>query len=85
MLNRRRFLSVAAASAGAAILARGRKVFAASHDLIIKGGRVIDPSVGSTRSATWRSRVAASSPSSRPSRATQLKPSTRAASSSSPA
>ncbi len=45
MLNRRRFLSVAAASAGAAILARGRRVFAASYDLIIKGGRVIDPSV----------------------------------------
>src|SRR5579863_6498707 len=45
MVNRRRFLSVAAASAGAAILARGRKVFAANYDLIIKGGRVIDPSV----------------------------------------
>src|SRR5579863_3562768 len=45
MLNRRRFLSVAAASAGAAILARGRRVFAASYDLIIRGGRVIDPSV----------------------------------------
>ena len=45
MLNRRRFLSVAAASAGAAMFARGRKVFAASYDLIIKGGRVIDPSV----------------------------------------
>ncbi len=45
MLNRRRFLSVAAASAGAAIFARGRRVFAASFDLIIKGGRVIDPSV----------------------------------------
>jgi|SRR5579862_206476 dihydroorotase len=45
MLNRRRFLSVTAASAGAAILARGRKVFAASYDLVIKGGRVIDPSV----------------------------------------
>jgi dihydroorotase len=45
MLNRRRFLSVAAASAGAALFARGRKVFAASYDLIIKGGRVIDPSV----------------------------------------
>src|SRR5579862_2970952 len=45
MLNRRRFLSVTAASAGAAILARVRKVFAASYDLVIKGGRVIDPSV----------------------------------------
>jgi dihydroorotase len=45
MLNRRRFLSVAAASAGAALFARGRRVFAASYDLIIRGGRVIDPSV----------------------------------------
>lgn len=45
MLNRRRFLSVAAASAGMAMFARARKVFAASYDLIIKGGRVIDPSV----------------------------------------
>jgi dihydroorotase len=43
MLNRRRFLSVA--GAGAAMFARARKVFAASYDLIIKGGRVIDPSV----------------------------------------
>jgi dihydroorotase len=45
MLNRRRFLSFAAAGAGAAMFARARKVFAASYDLIIKGGRVIDPSV----------------------------------------
>ncbi len=45
MLNRRRFLSVAAASAGAAIFAPVQRVFAASYDLIIKGGRVIDPSV----------------------------------------
>jgi dihydroorotase len=45
MLNRRRFLSIAAASAGAAILTRERRAFAASYDLIIKGGRVIDPSV----------------------------------------
>jgi dihydroorotase len=45
MLNRRGFLSVAAASAGAAMFARVPKVFAASYDLIIKGGRVIDPSV----------------------------------------
>jgi dihydroorotase len=45
MVNRRRFLSVAAASAGAAMFARMPKVFAASYDLIIKGGRVIDPSV----------------------------------------
>jgi dihydroorotase len=45
MLNRRRFLSVAAAGAGAAVFARVPKAFAASYDLIIKGGRVIDPSV----------------------------------------
>jgi dihydroorotase len=45
MLNRRRFLSVTAASAGAAMFARVPKVFAASYDLIIRGGRVIDPSV----------------------------------------
>jgi dihydroorotase len=45
MLNRRRFLSVAAASAGAAMFARAPKVLAASYDLIIRGGRVIDPSV----------------------------------------
>ena len=43
MLSRRQFLSSAAA--GAAILARVPRVFAASYDLIIKGGRVIDPSV----------------------------------------
>src|SRR6202163_847363 len=45
MLNRRRFLSAAAASAGAALFARVREAFAASYDLIIRGGRVIDPSV----------------------------------------
>ena len=44
MLNRRQFFS--AAAAGAAMLARGAQVFAAAkYDLIIKGGRVIDPSV----------------------------------------
>src|SRR5580692_8492823 len=43
MLNRRQFFS--AAAAGAAMLARGTKAFAAKYDLIIKGGRVIDPSV----------------------------------------
>jgi dihydroorotase len=43
MLNRRQFLT--AAAAGAAILARGSRAFAAKYDLIIKGGRVIDPSV----------------------------------------
>ena len=45
MLNRRRFLSVAAAGAGTAMFARVPKVFAASYDLIIRSGRVIDPSV----------------------------------------
>jgi dihydroorotase len=43
MLNRRQFLTTAAA--GAAMLARGPRAFAAKYDLIIKGGRVIDPSV----------------------------------------
>ena len=43
MLNRRQFLTTAAA--GAALLARGPRAFAAKYDLIIKGGRVIDPSV----------------------------------------
>jgi dihydroorotase len=43
MLNRRQFLATAAA--GAAMLARGPRAFAAKYDLIIKGGRVIDPSV----------------------------------------
>ena len=43
MLNRRQFFS--AAAAGAAMLARGTKAFAATYDLIIRGGRVIDPSV----------------------------------------
>jgi dihydroorotase len=44
MLNRRQFLTAAAATAAAA-LARGTKVFAATYDLLIKGGRVIDPSL----------------------------------------
>jgi dihydroorotase len=44
MLNRRQFLTTAAAG-GAAMLARGPRAFAAKYDLIIKGGRVIDPSV----------------------------------------
>jgi dihydroorotase len=43
MLNRRQFFS--AAAAGVAMLTRGTKAFAAKYDLIIKGGRVIDPSV----------------------------------------
>ena len=44
MLNRRQFLT-AAAAAGAATLVRSAKFFAATYDLIIKGGRVIDPSL----------------------------------------
>jgi dihydroorotase len=44
MLNRRQFLAAAAAT-GAAMFVRGRRAFAATYDLIIKGGRVIDPSV----------------------------------------
>ncbi len=43
MMNRRQF--VYAAAAGAAMLARTPRVFGATHDLIVKGGRVIDPSL----------------------------------------
>ncbi len=43
MLNRRQFLTTAAA--GAVMFARGPRAFAAKYDFIIKGGRVIDPSV----------------------------------------
>jgi len=44
MLTRRQFVSAAAASA--AVLAQSPDVFAATYDLVIKGGRVIDPSLG---------------------------------------
>jgi dihydroorotase len=44
MMNRRQFVYTAAA-AGAAMLTRATSAFAAKYDLIIKGGRVIDPSV----------------------------------------
>jgi dihydroorotase len=44
MMNRRQFISAAVASA--AMFARVPNVFAAIYDLLIKGGRVIDPSVG---------------------------------------
>ena len=44
MMNRRQFVS--AAAAGAAMFARIPNVFAQSYELIIKGGRVIDPSIG---------------------------------------
>ena len=43
MMNRRQFLH--AAAAGVAVLARPANVFAARYDLIIRGGRVIDPSL----------------------------------------
>ena len=43
-MNRRQFIS--AAAAGAAMVARIPNVLAQSIDLIIKGGRVIDPSIG---------------------------------------
>jgi len=44
-MNRREFIGVAAA--GAALLARSARVFAAGpkYDLLIRGGRVLDPSV----------------------------------------
>ena len=44
MMNRRQF--VCAGAAVAALLARTPKALAATYDLTIKGGRVIDPSVG---------------------------------------
>jgi dihydroorotase len=44
MMNRRHF--VCAGAAGAALFARVPKALAATYDLVIKGGRVIDPSVG---------------------------------------
>jgi dihydroorotase len=44
MMNRRQF--VCAGAATTALLARVPNAFAAIYDLIIKGGRVIDPSVG---------------------------------------
>jgi len=43
-MNRRQFVSAMAASA--ALLSRMPKAFAQSIDLVIRGGRVIDPSVG---------------------------------------
>lgn len=43
-MNRRQFLHTAAA-AGVATLARPARVFAARYDLMIRGGRVIDPSL----------------------------------------
>ena len=43
MLSRRQFLS--AGAAGAALFASGRKVVGGRFDLIVRGGRVIDPSI----------------------------------------
>jgi dihydroorotase len=42
MMNRRQFVGMT----GAAVFAGTPKAFAATYDLIIKGGRVIDPSMG---------------------------------------
>jgi dihydroorotase len=44
MLDRRQF--ICAGAAGAALLANVPGAYAATYDLVIKGGRVIDPSVG---------------------------------------
>ena len=44
MMNRRQFLTTSAATA--AMLARAPRASAATYDLLIKGGRLIDPSVG---------------------------------------
>jgi dihydroorotase len=44
MTNRRQFLCTSAAAA--AMFARVPGAFAAAYDLVIKGGRVIDPSIG---------------------------------------
>ena len=44
MMDRRHFLR--AAAAGAAMLARAPHALAQGYDLIIRGGRVIDPSIG---------------------------------------
>jgi dihydroorotase len=44
MMSRRQFVS--AAAAGAAMFARIPNAFAQTYELLIKGGRVIDPSIG---------------------------------------
>jgi dihydroorotase len=81
MLNRRQFLS--AVAAGAARFVRAPRAFAGRYDLIIRGGRVIDPSVrlDAIRDvAISGGRIVAVESTSR---ATQPTPSTRAVSSSS--
>ena len=86
MVDRRQFLS--AAVAGAVTLARNPMAFAAQaskYDLLIKGGRVIDPSV---RLDAVRDVAIAGNPlppSNRASRLPLPRPSMRAASSSCPA
>jgi dihydroorotase len=45
MMNRRQFV-YGGGTAAAALLARIPRAFAATYDLVIKGGRVIDPSMG---------------------------------------
>jgi dihydroorotase len=44
MMDRRQFVTTGAA--GAALFGRVRTAHAAAYDLIIRGGRVIDPSTG---------------------------------------
>src|SRR5439155_20647302 len=44
VMNRRQFVTVAAA--GAVMCTRMPRAFAQTYELVIKGGRVIDPSIG---------------------------------------
>jgi len=46
MLSRRRLLRTGAATVAAAMIVRMPRAFAATYDVVIKGGRVIDPSLG---------------------------------------
>jgi dihydroorotase len=46
MLNRRHLLRTGAATLAAAMISRIPRAYAATYDLVIKGGRVIDPSLG---------------------------------------
>lgn len=46
MLNRRQFLCTAAATVAATAAGHSPNVLAATYDLVIKGGRLIDPSLG---------------------------------------
>lgn len=46
MLSRRHLLRTGAATVAAAMISRMPRAFAATYDLLIKGGRVIDPSIG---------------------------------------